>query len=225
MSMHVNGFLIWCVRKRQSTDLRHVADLVFNFNTGFVKEEKGVTEVVLDVLPAMIHYIFHGMIMDAIISLPVITIQYAYFSFFGNDPSYLVATILRVLHMFKMLCAMRLRKIFDKYSRTNPGRNFEISLVSSITFVVALAHFMACIWMLFASSSYSEPDDGYLKIFASGDIDECSTDTHNCDFPRATCTNTAGSFTCTCIHGLLGNGTECYECPEYGGTFTRMTCR
>lgn len=202
-----------------------MADLVFNLNTGFVRVEKGITEVVLDVWPAMLHYIFNGMLMDAVISVPILTIQYAYFYFFGGDPSWLVAMTLRVLHTCKMLCAFRMNKIFEKFRKNNPGKNFSISVASSLTFIIALTHLFACLWMVFAALSYSPASDDFLKIFATDDVDECSTNAHNCDLPRATCTNTAGSFTCTCLHGLLGNGTECYECPEYTSTFARMTCR
>ena len=202
-----------------------LTDLVFDLNTGFVKVERGVTEVVLDVWPAMMHYITHGMLSDSIISVPVITIQYAYFYFFGGDPSWIVALTLRILHMTKMLCALRMRKIFEKFRRNNPRRSFEVSLASNISFIIATAHLVACLWMVFAASSYSAPDESFLKIYATDDVDECVLKTHNCDDPRATCTNTAGSFTCTCLHGLIGNGTECYECVEYRSSFSRMTCR
>ena len=40
------------------------------------------------------------------------------------------------------------------------------------------------------------------------DIDECTMGTDNCA-PEATCTNTEGSFTCTCNQGYTGNGTSC----------------
>ena len=40
------------------------------------------------------------------------------------------------------------------------------------------------------------------------DIDECTTNTHNCD-PDASCINTDGSFNCTCNQGFSGNGTTC----------------
>ena len=40
------------------------------------------------------------------------------------------------------------------------------------------------------------------------DINECITNTDNCD-ADATCTNTAGSFTCACNAGFSGDGTSC----------------
>ena len=40
------------------------------------------------------------------------------------------------------------------------------------------------------------------------DIDECTVGTANCD-SNATCTDTEGSFTCTCNAGYTGDGTSC----------------
>ncbi|CAH1251723.1 FBN3 [Branchiostoma lanceolatum] len=45
------------------------------------------------------------------------------------------------------------------------------------------------------------------------DIDECSTDAHDCD-AEATCTNTEGSFNCTCNTGYTGDGTTCTDIDE-----------
>ena len=45
--------------------------------------------------------------------------------------------------------------------------------------------------------------------FTVSDIDECAdATTNNCD-SNAMCTNTPGSFTCTCNQGYTGNGTTC----------------
>ena len=40
------------------------------------------------------------------------------------------------------------------------------------------------------------------------DIDECTTNTHNCD-PDASCANSIGSFVCTCNQGYSGDGITC----------------
>lgn len=42
----------------------------------------------------------------------------------------------------------------------------------------------------------------------SSDIDECVTGFHNCD-ENANCSNTEGSFTCTCKESYFGNGKKC----------------
>ena len=40
------------------------------------------------------------------------------------------------------------------------------------------------------------------------DIDECDLDTDMCH-QQATCTDTEGSYSCTCNSGYSGNGLEC----------------
>ena len=40
------------------------------------------------------------------------------------------------------------------------------------------------------------------------DIDECTLSIDSCA-PEATCTNTEGSFSCTCNQGYTGGGTSC----------------
>ena len=40
------------------------------------------------------------------------------------------------------------------------------------------------------------------------DIDECSSKTDDCS-QFATCTNTDGSYECTCLDGYQGNGRRC----------------
>ena len=40
------------------------------------------------------------------------------------------------------------------------------------------------------------------------DIDECTTNAHDCHL-NATCSNTDGSFTCSCNQGYSGDGKQC----------------
>ena len=40
------------------------------------------------------------------------------------------------------------------------------------------------------------------------DINECTEDTHSCD-GNASCTNTNGSYNCTCNFGFEGDGLNC----------------
>ena len=39
-------------------------------------------------------------------------------------------------------------------------------------------------------------------------MDECKEDNHDCD-PNANCTNTYGSYKCTCMEGYTGDGHSC----------------
>ena len=54
------------------------------------------------------------------------------------------------------------------------------------------------------------PDTLCTCLLFLADIDECNTDNDNsyCD-ENAQCTNTEGSFTCSCHPGYTGDGTEC----------------
>ena len=47
-----------------------------------------------------------------------------------------------------------------------------------------------------------------ISIFHGSDVDECENETHNCD-QNATCTDTDGSFSCTCNDGYVGDGVNC----------------
>ena len=68
------------------------------------------------------------------------------------------------------------------------------------------------------------------------DTDECSSDVDNCH-NDANCTNTPGSFTCTCREGYTGNGTSCLgilivlnvyldvqEMLQYRSSLTKKDC-
>merc|ERR1711968_240786 len=45
------------------------------------------------------------------------------------------------------------------------------------------------------------------------DINECTDGTHDCD-ANASCSNTAGSFTCQCNAGYEGSGKACQDINE-----------
>ncbi len=48
---------------------------------------------------------------------------------------------------------------------------------------------------------------------ASSEVDECALGTDNCD-DNATCTNTPGSFDCSCNSGFFGDGIACSPCSS-----------
>ncbi|CAH1266832.1 NOTCH3 [Branchiostoma lanceolatum] len=54
---------------------------------------------------------------------------------------------------------------------------------------------------------------GWTGTHCDQDIDECVHNNNNCD-TEATCTNTAGSFTCTCNTGYTGDGVTCADVNE-----------
>ena len=50
-----------------------------------------------------------------------------------------------------------------------------------------------------------------LVLSIRPDIDECAMETDMCDM-NANCTNTDGSYDCTCDNGYSGDGLTCSEC-------------
>ena len=52
------------------------------------------------------------------------------------------------------------------------------------------------------------PEYRYMFYLFETDIDECASGIHNCH-NDANCTNTKGSFYCTCHAGYSGNGVKC----------------
>ena len=58
---------------------------------------------------------------------------------------------------------------------------------------------------IFASS---HNDRHKYCFYLTLDIDECSADPNLCD-QNAACTNSDGSYNCTCKQGFIGNGATC----------------
>ena len=74
-------------------------------------------------------------------------------------------------------------------NRTRAARSFDFEITRMISDQIAL-------------NSVQLP----LLIFA--DLEECSTNTHNCDV-NADCVNTVGSYFCKCRAGYTGDGKTC----------------
>ena len=55
----------------------------------------------------------------------------------------------------------------------------------------------------------------FIVPFVHADINECASGTHNCHSSLASCTNTVGSFSCTCSSPYIGDGKTCINIP-YG---------
>ena len=66
---------------------------------------------------------------------------------------------------------------------------------------------LAVVLVLLVSNQLNCLFEGFFEIL-NLDIDECANNTDNCDM-NAYCTNTVGSYNCTCYAGYIGNGTTC----------------
>jgi len=62
------------------------------------------------------------------------------------------------------------------------------------------------------NDGFTADGGAYSPLFGYGceDDDECTLETDDCD-ANATCTNTSGSYTCSCDQGYYGDGTYCNE--------------
>ncbi|EYF00643.1 EGF domain-containing protein [Chondromyces apiculatus] len=67
------------------------------------------------------------------------------------------------------------------------------------------------------SCTVDSPPDGCV------DVNECQNPALNVCSPQATCTNTPGSYTCTCNAGYTGNGLTCVDVDECASPATN-TC-
>ena len=71
-------------------------------------------------------------------------------------------------------------------------------LVNAIYFVVQSLYSICTIKRLYSN---------WFIFYA--DVNECTNDQHTCDL-HGICTNTDGSYTCTCIDGYNGDGNICF---------------
>ncbi|XP_068703626.1 uncharacterized protein [Montipora foliosa] len=73
-----------------------------------------------------------------------------------------------------------------------------------------------CVHTLGAKHGYTWNDvscDNCYNFTCFRDIDECSTNSHSCDV-NAVCSNTKGSYMCTCKSGFSGDGKTCSDIDE-----------
>ena len=67
--------------------------------------------------------------------------------------------------------------------------------------------------------SLSQLTQATVPFCISSDIDECSADTSPCD-ENADCTNSNGSYRCSCKQGFTGNGSSCNGTANYFEIFS-----
>lgn len=85
------------------------------------------------------------------------------------------------------------------FAETHLGHSLATALQDTpAVFLLAQVDFCICLLRF-------PPPDNFQLI--PSDIDECS-ETNDCN-SNAKCTNTVGSYTCTCNSGFVGNGFTC----------------
>jgi len=83
-----------------------------------------------------------------------------------------------------------------------------------MTFSFKAANGQHFTWLDFRSLSDACFNNGSSYIYAFFlDIDECTAGTHDCSL-NALCSNTLGSFKCTCFGGFVGDGVICTGSKE-----------
>ena len=76
-------------------------------------------------------------------------------------------------------------------------------------FLIKLMLFQS-VFLVSATSSLRKWAWLYLLLFCLfPDIDECASGTDDCHSSRASCTNTEGSFNCSCNSSYVGDGRTC----------------
>lgn len=86
--------------------------------------------------------------------------------------------------------------------------NYEILTYEQTKTAYIIYYFLIRITRILKPSYCYECHQKLFDFFFLLDIDECETDTDNCDV-NAHCNNTKGSFQCTCNIGYFGDGVVC----------------